>query len=106
MAKKPIEESAPGQANTDLESFLGVEPMEAEKVNEFARVDKLQVITLREMMIAEAFAMCLQPVSPMLDTAVYEHHKKQIEVVIAIAMDVATQVGKVYDEKFGPRSPG
>ena len=91
--------------NNDLAAFLGADAVTTEQeANEFAiRSDKIQVVTLKELLVAEAFSHCLSPITPMIEPQAYEHHKKLIDQVVGIAMEVALQVGKVYDDKFGQR---
>jgi hypothetical protein len=95
---KPIEEVK--QESTSLESFLGVQSEEV-KVNEFAVAGKLQVLGLRELLMAETFGSLLTNLAPMLDPGQFKVHQPHIKRYLEVALEVSMMVGEVYDDKLG-----
>jgi hypothetical protein len=91
------------ESSTTIESLLGVDVQEVQeaKVNEFAAVGKLQVLGLRELLMAETFGTLLANLGPMVEPRAYSDHKQLIKQRLVVALDVAKMVGEVYDENMG-----
>ncbi len=91
------------ESSTTIESLLGVDVQEVQeaKVNEFAAVGKLQVLGLRELLMAETFGTLLGNLSPMVQPKTFHDHKDLIKNHISIALEVAKMVGQVYDDNMG-----
>lgn len=104
MAKQrntTVPQSTVSNEPNTLEQFLGVEETTEVKVNEFAVAGKLQVLTLRELLMAETFGTLLGNLGPMIEPSKYEDHKAVIKQYLMVALDVALTVGDVYDERLG-----
>lgn len=91
------------QSTTSIESLLGVDVQEMKEaqISEFAAVGKLQVLGLRELLMAETFGVMVKNVSFMAEPRKYADHKQLIKDHLKIALDVVKMVGEVYDENMG-----
>ena len=91
------------EPTTTIESLLGVDVQEMKEaqVSEFAAVGKLQVLGLRELLMAETFGTLLGNLGPMVEPKTFDDHKSLIKKRISIALEVAKMVGQVYDENMG-----
>jgi hypothetical protein len=91
------------QSTTSIESLLGVDTQEVQeaKVNEFAAVGQLQVLGLRELIMAETFGVMVKNISFMTEPKVFDDHKDLIKKHLTIALEVSKMVGQVYDENMG-----
>jgi hypothetical protein len=76
--------------------------VEEVKVAEFARADRLQVITLRDLLSVSAFEAVLGNVKEMTtSTKRLEDHKEVIKQQLRVALDMVELVRQTYDERYG-----
>lgn len=91
------------ESTTSIESLLGVDVQEMKEaqISEFAAVGQLQVLGLRELIMAETFGVMVKNISFMTEPKVFDDHKDLIKKHLTIALEVAKMVGQVYDENMG-----
>lgn len=91
------------QSTTSIESLLGVDVQEMKEaqISEFAAVGQLQVLGLRELIMAETFGVMVKNITFMTEPKIFDNHKDLIRKHLKIALEVAKMVGTVYDENMG-----